>query len=113
MHTYPSYDYKRIPLYKDVTPEQWNDWRWQMKNDIKDVETLAKVVPLSDKEKADISEVLKVFRMAITPYYASLIDPANPGCPVRLQAIPRLPETHFDESDQDDNGAVLDGPRFL
>ena len=102
MHTYPSYDYKRIPLYKDVTPEQWNDWRWQMKNDIKDVETLAKVVPLSDKEKADISEVLKVFRMAITPYYASLIDPANLGCPVRLQAIPRLPETHFDESDQDD-----------
>ena len=73
-----------------------------MKNDIKDVETLSKVIPLSDKEKSDIGEVLKTFRMAITPYYASLIDPENPGCPVRLQAVPRLPETHFSESDQAD-----------
>ena len=102
MHDYPSYDYKKIPLYKDVTPEQWNDWHWQMKNDIKDVETLAKVVPLTEKDKADISEVLKRFRMAITPYYASLIDPGNPVCPVRLQAIPRLPEAHDDECDWDD-----------
>lgn len=102
MHTYPSYDYRRIPLYKDITPEQWNDWHWQMQNNIKDVETLAKVVPLTAKDKSDVAEVLKIFRMAITPYYASLIDPENPGCPVRLQAVPRLPETHFDASDQDD-----------
>ncbi|HRZ65251.1 MAG TPA: lysine 2,3-aminomutase, partial [Spirochaetia bacterium] len=102
MHEYPSFDYKRIPLYKDVTPEQWNDWRWQMKNDIKDVETLAKVLPLTDKDKADISEVLKRFRMAITPYYASLVDPGNPACPVRLQAVPRLPEAHDDECDWED-----------
>lgn len=102
MHDYPSYDYRSIPLYKDVTPEEWNDWHWQMRNDIKDVETLAKVIPLSDQEKADIGAVLKTFRMAITPYYASLIDRSNPTCPVRLQAIPRIMETHFSESDQAD-----------
>jgi lysine 2,3-aminomutase len=73
-----------------------------MRNDIRDVETLSKVVPLSETEKSDIGEVLKVFRMAITPYYASLIDPGNPACPIRLQAIPRIQETQFcghDESD--------------
>ncbi len=102
MHEYLSHDYKKIPLYKDVKPEEWNDWHWQMKNNIKDVETLAKVVPLSDKEKKDIEAVLTKFRMAITPYYASLIDQGNPACPVRLQAIPRLPETVDDPSDQDD-----------
>ncbi len=102
MHAYESYDYRKIPLWKDVTPEQWNDWHWQMRNDIKDVETLSKVIPLSDAEKADITKVLERFRMAITPYYASLIDAANPGCPVRLQAIPRLPETHDEAGDQDD-----------
>jgi lysine 2,3-aminomutase len=102
MQEYLSHDYKRIPLYKDVTAEQWNDWHWQMRNDIKDVETLAKVVPLSDAEKADITEVLKRFRMAITPYYASLIDPVNAVCPVRLQAIPRLPEAQDDDCDWDD-----------
>ncbi|MDA8409822.1 MAG: lysine 2,3-aminomutase [Treponema sp.] len=102
MQQFISHDYKRIPLYKDVTPEQWGDWRWQMRNDIKDVAALEKVLPLSEKEKSDITEVLKRFRMAITPYYASLIDPANPACPVRLQAVPRLPEAHDDEVDWDD-----------
>ncbi|MEN6363555.1 MAG: lysine 2,3-aminomutase [Rectinema sp.] len=102
MHDYPSSDWRKIPLYKDVTPEQWNDWHWQIQHNIKDVKTLSQVIPLSEKEKAEITEVLKVFRMAITPYYASLIDPNNPVCAVRLQAVPRLPETHSDPSDQDD-----------
>ncbi len=102
MQEYLSYDYKRIPLYKDVSAEDWNDWRWQVRNDIRDVETLSKVLTLGDKEKDEISKVLKVFRMAITPYYASLIDLGNPVCPVRLQAVPRLPETFEDSSDQDD-----------
>ena len=102
MRYYASYDYRRIPLYRDVSPEDWNDWRWQMRNNIRDVETLAKVVPLSGAEKTDIGEVLKVFRMAITPYYASLIDPENPACPVRLQAIPRIQETQFGGHDESD-----------
>lgn len=102
MQEYPSFDYRRIPLFKDVASEEWNDWRWQMRNNIKDVDALAQVIPLSDKDKSDIGEVLKIFRMAITPYYASLIDPQNPVCPVRLQAVPRLPETCTDVSDQDD-----------
>jgi lysine 2,3-aminomutase len=100
--TYESSNYKRIPLYANVSESDWNDWHWQMKNDIKDVDTLSKVVPLSDQEKKDIGEVLKKFRMAITPYYASLIDPDDKMCPVRLQAIPRLPETIQDPADEAD-----------
>jgi lysine 2,3-aminomutase len=102
MHTYESHSWKSIPLYKDVKEEEWNDWKWQMRHDIKDVETLAKVVPLSDKEKGDIAKVLERFTMAITPYYASLIEKGNPRCPVRAQAIPTLPETGDDPSDLDD-----------
>ncbi|HUW40800.1 MAG TPA: lysine 2,3-aminomutase [Rectinemataceae bacterium] len=102
MHEYLSHDYRKIPLFKDVTPEQWNDWHWQIRNDIRDVETLSKVVPLTDQARKDVEKVLTVFRMAITPYYASLIDQSNPVCPIRLQAVPRLPETFDDPSDQDD-----------
>lgn len=102
MQEYLKSDRKRIPLYAGVSDEDWNDWRWQMRNNIRDVETLAKVIPLDDREKSDISRVLQTFRMAITPYYASLIDPGNPACPVRLQAVPRIAETHEDASDQDD-----------
>ena len=102
MNEYRTSDYKRIPLYANVPESDWNDWHWQMKNDIKDVETLSKVVPLTEAEKKDIEAVLKRFRMAITPYYASLIDPADKHCPVRLQAIPHLPETIEDPADVND-----------
>jgi len=102
MHDFLSYDYRRIPLYENVTPEDWNDWHWQIRNNIKDVAALSRVIPLSAQDKEDIEEVLKVFRMAITPYYASLIDPVNRLCPVRLQAVPRRQETFTDKSDQND-----------
>ncbi|MEN6490785.1 MAG: KamA family radical SAM protein, partial [Rectinema sp.] len=102
MQEFPSFDWKRIPLFKEVTPDEWYDWRWQMRHNIRDIDALAQVVPLSGQERHDIEEVLRIFRMAITPYYASLMDPANPACPVRLQAIPRIQETHFLASDQAD-----------
>ncbi len=102
MHDFLSYDYRRIPLYENVSSEDWNDWHWQIRNNIRDVATLSRVIPISAQDKEDIAEVLKVFRMAITPYYASLIDPANRLCPVRLQAVPRRQETFTDKSDQND-----------
>ncbi|WP_409228661.1 lysine 2,3-aminomutase [Gudongella sp. SC589] len=94
--------YKDIPLWKDVTQEEWDDWKWQVRNRITDVEKLREVIKLSDQEEKDISEVLKKFRVGITPYYASLMDPENPKCPVRMQAVPTIMETHISESDMDD-----------
>lgn len=82
----------------DPDPEphsvRWKDWKWQFKNRITSVEELEKVIKLSDKEKEDISHCLNIFRMAITPYYASLMDPINPRCPIRMQAVPTINETH-------------------
>jgi lysine 2,3-aminomutase len=100
--TYAKSDYKRVPLYANVPESDWNDWRWQMRNDIKDVETLSRVVPLSDQEKKDIGEVLKKFRMAITPYYASLIDPPTSSARVSAAGQTRLPETFEDPADEAD-----------
>ena len=79
--------------------KEWNDWKWQLKNAIRDIDTLAKVVELDDKDIADLKEALKKFRMAISPHYASLMDRTYKRCPVRLQGIPRIHETDFDESD--------------
>ncbi|WP_072469800.1 lysine 2,3-aminomutase [Urinicoccus massiliensis] len=92
-------NFREIELYKDVTDEQWNDWHWQVQNRISDVETLGKIFELTEEEKEDIQQVLNKFRMGITPYYASLIDPSNPKDPVRLQAIPSGLETHIAGSD--------------
>nr|WP_113074775.1 lysine 2,3-aminomutase [Petrotoga sp. 9PW.55.5.1] len=93
-------NFKDIPLWKNVTNEEWNDWHWQLKNRITTVEELDQVVNLTDEEKEGIKNTLKTMRMAITPYYASLMDPNNPRCPIRRQAIPTSKELKQGEWDQ-------------
>jgi lysine 2,3-aminomutase len=95
-------NYKEIELWKDVTDEQWNDWKWQVRNRIVDVDSLRKVINLTAEEEQQIGEVLKKFRVGITPYYASLMDPNDPNCPVRMQAVPTIMETHESVSDLED-----------
>ncbi len=95
-------DYREIPLWKDTTQEEWNDWRWQVRNRITTLEQLKQVIDLSDEEAAGVEKCLQSFRMAITPYYASLIDPEDRSCPVRKQAVPTTPELRRSGSDMTD-----------
>ena len=95
-------NWKEVPLWKDVTDEQWNDWHWQVDNRLSTVDQIAQVVKLTDQERQDIEKVMKGFRVGITPYYASLMDPDDPRCPVRMQAVPTLSETHRAEADMMD-----------
>ncbi len=95
-------NWKEIPLWKDVTEEQWNDWHWQVENRLTTVDQIQQVVALTSEEKADIEKVMRGFRVGITPYYASLMDPSDPRCPVRMQAVPTLAETHRSEADMMD-----------
>lgn len=92
-------NYNEISLWKDVTPEQWNDWKWQIANRITSVEQLKKVINITPEEEEGIHECLKTLRMAITPYYASLMDPNDPNCPVRKQAVPTSFELHQASAD--------------
>ena len=85
-----------------VSEAEWNDWHWQVRYRIQTVEELEKVVPLTAAEKADITKVLEIFRMGITPYYASLMDPTDPNCPIRKQAIPTIYETYASRADMRD-----------
>ncbi len=94
--------YRDVPLFKDVTPEEWNSWHWQMRNVIRDVPTLAKIIDLTEEEKQKLNRVLERFRMAITPYYAALMDRKDRLCSVRLQAVPDLRELDSDRDDLDD-----------
>lgn len=80
----------------------WLDWKWQFSNRITQIDELAQVVSLHNKEKQDIARCLGSFRMAITPYYASLMDPTDPFCPIRMQSIPTIGETHTLPWEMDD-----------
>ena len=79
---------RRKEFFPEVTDEQWNDWKWQVKNRIETVDQLKKYLDLDPSEEEGIRNALKMLRMAITPYYLSLIDKNNPHCPIRKQAVP-------------------------
>ncbi|MFP4478602.1 MAG: lysine 2,3-aminomutase [Candidatus Izemoplasmatales bacterium] len=93
---------RRDKYFPEVTKEDWEDWHWQVKHRIQSVDDLEKYIKLSDEEKEDIKQVLSKFRMAITPYFFSLIDINNPECPIRKQSIPSLNEMHESKNDMVD-----------
>ena len=75
-------------LFPQVTAAEWYDWRWQMRNCIRTATALAKLIPLTPAERSGLEKTAALFRLGITPYYLSLVDPDHPFCPVRMQAIP-------------------------
>ncbi|MDR2457330.1 MAG: lysine 2,3-aminomutase [Clostridiales Family XIII bacterium] len=95
-------NFKDISLWKNVKEEEWNDWIWQISHRIKTSDEIAEVINLTEKEKADIDKVADGFRIGITPYYASLMDPDDPNDPVRKQAVPEIYETHHSSADMAD-----------
>jgi len=94
--------YKEVDLWKNVTEKQWNDWKWQVKNRVSTVEEMKQIVNLTEEEEAGIHEVMKMLRVGITPYYASLMDPDDSHCPVRKQSIPTILETYKSDADMED-----------
>ena len=90
---------RRKQLFPNVTDAEWNDWKWQVKNRIETLEDLKKYVKLTAEEEEGVRKTLSTLRMAITPYYLSLIDPNDPHDPVRRQCIPTALETHQADAD--------------
>jgi len=78
--------------WSDVPEEQWSDWRWQQRNRITSLDGLESVIQVTDEERRGWFASQGAFRMAITPYYAALMDPEDPRCPIRRQAVPHADE---------------------
>lgn len=78
---------RRAPVWANVPDEKWNDWRWQLAHRLNSVEELEQVIPLTESEKTAL-RTNGLFRVDITPYFASLIDPNDPHDPIRKQVIP-------------------------
>ena len=82
-------------FWNNVPDSEWNDWHWQLKNRITTLDQLQRLMPtLTPEEYAGTQLANHKLAMAITPYFFSLIDPADELCPIRRQVIPRLEETH-------------------
>ncbi|MDD2927899.1 MAG: KamA family radical SAM protein, partial [Candidatus Omnitrophica bacterium] len=86
-------DYQQIAIYKDVNPLDWEDWHWQIKNRICTKEELTQVINLTPDEEKGIDKAKGRLSMAITPYWGTLLDPEDAGCPLRRQAVPVIQES--------------------
>jgi lysine 2,3-aminomutase len=78
---------KRAPIFQDVPDEKWNDWRWQLSHRLNTAEEIGEVLTLTEDEKNALTAA-HLFRVEITPYFISLIDPNDPEDPIRKQVIP-------------------------
>ena len=71
-----------------VPEEQWSDWRWQLRNRLRTLADLERSFRLSDDERAAVERLGGRLPLAITPYYAALMDPDDPADPLRRTHIP-------------------------
>jgi lysine 2,3-aminomutase len=98
--------------WKDATEEEWEDWRWQLRNRITRAEQLRLLLNLNEEEVASIDASNGRMATAITPYFAKLMSRTDPNCPIRRQAIPTQQEFHISPNDlidpcaEDENSPV-------
>lgn len=78
----------------DATELEWNDWRWHCRRIVRDADTLASLVRISDEEYQAVKAAEKAnVPFGITPYYLTLLDnrPDSPhDCAVRAQVLPSM-----------------------
>ena len=86
-------DYQQIGIFKDVNPLDWEDWHWQLKHRIRSKDVLSSVIKLTPEEEKGIDKAKGKLSMAITPYWATLIDHEDPNCPIRRQSVPVAEES--------------------
>jgi lysine 2,3-aminomutase len=89
-------------LFPGVTESDWSDWRWQLRHSVRNLGALEAHLSLTPEERQGCEETAAIFRMGISPYYLSLIDPDHPFCPVRMQSIPRREEARVRPGELED-----------
>ena len=102
----------RKRFFPSVSAHDWNDWRWQLRHRIKDLDTLARIIHLSDDERTAITRHQGALPVGLNPYYASLLDPDDSHQPLRYTVVPvngeymRAPEEADDPLSEDSHSPV-------
>lgn len=78
-------------LFKFASSVGWNDWRWQMRSRIRSAEQLKRAIPAIEISDG-LNEAMSRFPLAITPYYASLIQGNDPRDPIYQMVVPQAAE---------------------
>ncbi|NPA54723.1 MAG: KamA family radical SAM protein [Aquificae bacterium] len=84
--------WKKFPIWKNVSENEWTDWKWQIRNRLKTAEDIQKIIPLSEKEKKSFKKTSNIYHFGTTPYYFSLIKEFSQNNPIYKQIFPSLEE---------------------
>ncbi len=89
----------RLPvLQRDPTKKP--SWRDEARHAITDLAGLEARLTLTEAEREGVRRALSQgLPLSITPYYLSLCDRDDPGCPIRRQCVPRAEEAVEVEGD--------------
>ena len=93
---------RRERLFPDISRTQWEDWRWQMSHRFRTADSLARILELSEEELSGLAGPAGTLPVAVTPYYASLLDPKNPLQPLRRCMIPTAAELELGTGESPD-----------
>jgi lysine 2,3-aminomutase len=88
--------------FADATPEEWSDWRWQLRNRLRTLAQLELHFQLSPEEREGLERIGSRLPVGITPYYASLMDACDPFEPLRRTHIPVVQEFARSPGEADD-----------
>lgn len=89
--SFPVFPSRRAPAFEKIPDEQWNDWRWQLSHRLNSVQDIGEILTLTESEKTALDSK-GLFRVDVTPYFISLINPEDPFDPIRRQIIPTAAE---------------------
>lgn len=82
----------RRRFFAQVSLADWSDWRWQVRNRIRDVAGLTRIFDLADLEREAVRAHSGALPVGITPYYASLMSLSDADEPLRRTHIPVMAE---------------------
>jgi lysine 2,3-aminomutase len=80
----------------------WNDWRWQVRNSIKSVAALKRLLNLTGDELACDENDKVNLPIRITPYYASLLARDDANQAIRRSVVPVKEELYISPGEDHD-----------
>ncbi|PLW99847.1 MAG: lysine 2,3-aminomutase [Marinilabiliales bacterium] len=87
--------------FPNASIDNWNDWKWQIRNSFASFEELHRILELSDEEIGFKEQALNL-PVRITPYYASLLDPVDPMQALRRTMVPVVNELTISKGEESD-----------
>lgn len=89
-------------VWRETDDAKWSDWRWQQQNRLMTAADFERILTLTETQRNAFALCSQKFKVAVTPYYAALMDAQNENCPIRLQSLPSAKELETQDFERRD-----------